>query len=330
MVEYERGSVGRGVRRSGADPYRPFSGDILAQRPCLCAPRIADRVRPRGGPGSVVEVQRPRLESGRAVCRRMLILRPPITWVVFSNVRLGRGERLVSGGVLFGGRLSIGDCSAAVENGLHVGARLLVWRDAVIAPHGARPGVVGGESEHGPELVRESAQVGDAGVDVLSGVEGIGDAEVALRARHQLHQALGAGRRLGGCAVRGLDGDDRVHQVGVDAVPLGGHVDDVGERERAGLGRSREEAGGAGDEQQEQEQEATVGEKRWRHGERARYHMRGAGRCVLRAGSRRRQSLMGSSTANERAPGLGGDHDVGVTLSSPMPLGRPLRRGPGG
>ena len=244
MVEYERGSVGRGVRRSGADPYRPFSGDILAQRPCLCAPRIADSVRPRGRAGSVIEVQRLRLESGRAVCRRMVILQPPITWVVFSNVRLGRGERLVSGGILFGGRLSIGDCSAAVENGLHVGARFLVWRDAVVASHGAGPGVVGGESEHGPELVGESAQVGDAGVDVLSGVEGIGDAEVALRARHQLHQALGSGRRLGGCAVRGLDGDDRVHQVGVDAVPLGGHVDDVGERERAGLDRAREEAGG--------------------------------------------------------------------------------------
>ena len=173
MVEYEWGSVDRGERRSGADPYRPFSGDLLVQRPCLCAPRIADSVRPRGGPGSVVEVQRLRLESGRSVCRRMVILQPPIAWVAFSNVRLGRGERLVSRGVLFGGRLSIGDCSAAVENGLHVGARLLVWRDAVIAPHGAGPGVVGGQREHGPELVGESAQVGDAGVDVLSGVEGI-------------------------------------------------------------------------------------------------------------------------------------------------------------
>ena len=239
MVEYEEGSVGRGACRSSADPYRPFSGDLLAQRPCLCTARIADSVRPRGRAGSVIEVQRLRLESGRAVCRRMLILQPPIAWVVFGNVRLGRGERLVSGGVLFGGRLSIGDCSAAVENGLHVGARLLVWRDAVIAPHGAGPGVVGGQREHGPELVGESAQVGDAGVDVLSGVEGIGDAEVALRARHQLHQALGSGGRLGGCAVRGLDGDDGVHQVGVDAVPLGGHVDDVGERQRAGLDRAR-------------------------------------------------------------------------------------------
>ena len=56
---------------------------------------------------------------------------------------------------------------------------------------------------------------------VLPGVEGVGDAEVALRTRHQLHQALGSGGRLRSCAVPGLDGDDGVHQVGVDAVPLG-------------------------------------------------------------------------------------------------------------
>ena len=108
VVEHEQGSVGRGVCRSSADPYRPFIGDILAQRPCLCAPRIADGVRPRGCPGSVIEVQRLRPESGRAVCRQMVILQPPITWVAFSNVRLGRGARSVSGGVLFRGRLCIG------------------------------------------------------------------------------------------------------------------------------------------------------------------------------------------------------------------------------
>ena len=277
VVEHEQGSVGCGVCRSSADPYRPFIGDILAQRTCLCAPRIADSVRPRGWPGSVIDVQRLRLASGRAVCRRMVILQPPIAWRAVSNVRLGRGERSVSGGVLFRGRLCIGNCSAAVENGLHVGARLLVWRDAVVAPHGGGPGVVGGQRDHGPELVGEPAQVGDAGVDILPGVEGVGDAEVALRARHQLHQALGSGGRLRGCAVRGLDGDDGVHQVGVDAVPLGGRGDDVGERPRAGLGRTREDAGGDGDEQQEYE--ATAGETRRRHGERARYHMRGAGRC---------------------------------------------------
>ena len=53
-------------------PYRPFSGDILAQRPCLCTPRIAASVRPRGRAGSLIEVQRLRPESGRAVCRRMV------------------------------------------------------------------------------------------------------------------------------------------------------------------------------------------------------------------------------------------------------------------
>ena len=202
MVEHERGSVGRGVCRSSADPYRPFSGAILAQRPCLCAPRIADSVRSRGCPGSLIEVQRLRFESGRAVCRQMVILQPPIAWVAFSNVRLGRGERSVSGGVLFRGCLCISSGLAAVENGLHVGARLLVWRDAVVTPHGAGSGVVGGQGESGgPELVGEAAQVGDAGVDILPGVEGVRDAEVALRARHQLHQALGSGGRLRARAV---------------------------------------------------------------------------------------------------------------------------------
>ena len=107
-MEYEQGSVGRGVCRSSADPYRPFIGHILAQRPCLCAPRIAASVRPRG-PGSVIEVQRLRFESGRAVCRQMVILQPPIAWVAFSNVCLGRGERSVSRGVLFRGRVCIGN-----------------------------------------------------------------------------------------------------------------------------------------------------------------------------------------------------------------------------
>ena len=145
-------------------------------------------------------------------------------------VRLGSGVRPVSGRVLFLGFLYVSRGLASAEHGLHVGVRLFVWRNAVVAPHGAGPGVVGGHGEHGPELVGEAAQVGDAGVDVLPGVEGVGDAEVALRVRHQLHHALGADGRLGAGAVPGLDGDDGVHQVGVDAVPPGGSIDDVGER----------------------------------------------------------------------------------------------------
>ena len=47
---------------------------------------------------------------------------------------------------------------------------------------GDENGVVGGQDEIGPELVGEAAQVGDAGADVLPGGEGVGDAEVALRA----------------------------------------------------------------------------------------------------------------------------------------------------
>ena len=58
---------------------RPFIGDILAQHPCLCVPRFADGVRPRGCPGSIIKVQRLRFDPGRAVCRQVVILQPPIT-----------------------------------------------------------------------------------------------------------------------------------------------------------------------------------------------------------------------------------------------------------
>ena len=52
-----------------------------------------------------------------------------------------------------------------------------------------------------PELVGEAPQVGDACIDILPGVEGVRDAEVVLRAGHQLHQALRSGPRLRARAV---------------------------------------------------------------------------------------------------------------------------------
>ena len=212
----------------------------------------------------------------------------------------------------------------------------------VVAPHGAGPGVVGGRRENGPELVGEAAQVGDAGVDALPGVEGVGDAEVALRARHQLHQALGSGGRLRGCAVPGLDGDDGVHQVGINAVPLGGRGDDAGERPRASLGRARKHAGGDGDEQQEYKATAGEATAAWRarkipHARRGPVKdpalaLRRAGPelagdlpvffaprlgLALPAGSRRNvldDVVDGFLGANEREPGLGGDHDGGQVV----------------
>ena len=60
-----------------------------------------------------------------------------------------------------------------------------------------------------------------------------------------------------------------MHQVGVNAVPLGGGGDDVGERPPGGLGRACEEAGGG----EQQENEATEGEPGRRHRERAPYHI---------------------------------------------------------
>ena len=72
----------------------------------------------------------------------------------------------------------------------------LVSQHRLSAPDGAGPGVTRGDGEIDPELVGETALVDDAGVDVLSGVEGVGDAEFALHTWHQLHQSLDAGGRL--------------------------------------------------------------------------------------------------------------------------------------
>ena len=93
-------------RFGAADLYRAFIGDTLAERPRLSIPRHDELVRRRGRPGAVVRVQRcvehPRLESGRRVHRQMVILRPAVgRGGVFSNVRLGHGERPVLGRVMF-------------------------------------------------------------------------------------------------------------------------------------------------------------------------------------------------------------------------------------
>ena len=128
VVEHEPGGVRRGVCRSGAaDLYRAFIGDTLAERPHRRAARRDELVRRRGCPGSVVRVhrrvERPRLESGRGVHRRMVILQPAVGRCAFGKARLGHGERPVSGGVMFLGCLRAGNWSAAVENGAHVGAQ---------------------------------------------------------------------------------------------------------------------------------------------------------------------------------------------------------------
>ena len=153
VVEHASRRVRRGVRRSSAlDLQRAFIGDNPAQRPRRRAPRIDELARQRGRPGPVVQVPRARLESGRAVQRRMVILGPPAGCGWFSEAGLGVRSVSTRGGMFL---------ACLVENGPHVGARLCVWRDAVIASHGTGPGVVGGDGKHGPELVGEAAQVGD-------------------------------------------------------------------------------------------------------------------------------------------------------------------------
>ena len=58
-------------------------------------------------------------------------------------------------------------------------------------------------------------------IDVLARVEGIAHAERGGRARHELHQPLGALVRDGPRIEGGLHTDDRLHEVGGHAVARG-------------------------------------------------------------------------------------------------------------
>ena len=102
---------------------------------------------------------------------------------------------------------------------------------------GTRSGVVRGKRDNGAELVGELSKISHAGIDVVASIEGIGNTEVQLRTRHQLHQALraDAGHRVP--TMRGLDGDDRVNERRVDAMTRGGRGDLCSEGKNDRLGR---------------------------------------------------------------------------------------------
>ena len=107
-VEGESVGVRRGAcRPSALDPYLPFIRDTLAQYPTLRATRIHEMVRQRGYPGSVIQVRRLvgrlRPETARTVYRRVVTLsgeQAQVDWGSFGKVRIGRGDRAVSGFVM--------------------------------------------------------------------------------------------------------------------------------------------------------------------------------------------------------------------------------------
>ena len=94
------------------------------------------------------------------------------------------GRRLKEGLVRDGGEGQRGRCGAlaAVEfadDAGDVGAGFAEGWDAVVLVDGAGAGVVGGEREGEVVLValEERVEVGGAAVDVLAGLEAVGDAE---------------------------------------------------------------------------------------------------------------------------------------------------------
>src|SRR5207237_2179257 len=82
---------------------------------------------------------------------------------------------------------------------LDVPARLLEGRDAPIAGDVPRSGVEArqGEAHVAVVAIEQLAQVFGAAEDVLARIERIRDAELLRQPRHELHEALGPGPRLG-------------------------------------------------------------------------------------------------------------------------------------
>ena len=101
-------AVRRGrCRPTALDPYLPFVRDTLAQYPRLRATRLFAMVRPRGYPGSVVQLRRAvrllRPPVVPTVYRRLTTLageEAQVDWGAFGTIRIGHGVRPLSGFVM--------------------------------------------------------------------------------------------------------------------------------------------------------------------------------------------------------------------------------------
>jgi transposase len=107
-LAHDTRTVRRGTCRASAlDPYLPFLRDTLAQYPRLRATRLFEMVRPRGYPGSVVQLRRIvrtiRPATPPVVYRRLTTLaaeEAQVDWGAFGSVRIGHGVRPLSGFVM--------------------------------------------------------------------------------------------------------------------------------------------------------------------------------------------------------------------------------------
>src|SRR5687768_10237023 len=108
--------------------------------------------------------------------------------------------------------------AVTLEDLLDMLPRLSIRRDAAVTLHRTRPGVVGGERQLdvSAELLEKGVQIPGPGVQVLERIEGVFDAQLPGRRRHELHEALRALRRDRVFAEGGLDGDDRKHELRIE------------------------------------------------------------------------------------------------------------------
>src|ERR1700683_7876 len=127
---------------------------------------------------------------------------------------------------------------AFVEDGdiTDVGAGFGEGRDAAVFGDHVGAGVVGGEGEGQivVVLVEEVAEVVRAGVDILTGIENIGDLIFRGGGGEKLHEATGlfAGDRVD--VEIGFGGDDAADEISVEIVFAGGIGDKSFERRSAG------------------------------------------------------------------------------------------------
>ena len=94
-------------RPSQCDPYRPFLPEILQRYPRLRATRLFEMLKPRGYPGSVIQLRR-LVRTRRPVPAAEAYLRLTVLpgeeaqadWGAFGTVRIGHATRRLSAFVL--------------------------------------------------------------------------------------------------------------------------------------------------------------------------------------------------------------------------------------
>src|SRR5712691_3803928 len=116
---------------------------------------------------------------------------------------------------------------------LDVRARFMEWRDSAVTLHIAFAGVVGGDGvlKIAVKTALQVFQIANAGVDVLLRIVEIFRAEPMARARHELHQALGANGRTCTLMELRLGFHDCRHERRINVVFLRFLLNDAAKRD---------------------------------------------------------------------------------------------------